>query len=72
MRIDQRTSCILYGWKIVPFGEDHYVLTADRCEDHPRLGSGPFARTSAIEVLDLVRGYAVTRSGTHYILANAR
>ena len=59
----------IFGWKIIPFGKGHYVLTADRVENHPRLGSGPFYRTSPIEVLDLVRGYAVTHSGTHYLLA---
>ncbi|MBD04029.1 MAG: hypothetical protein CME24_06755 [Gemmatimonadetes bacterium] len=59
----------IFGWKIIPFGEDHYVLTAERMEDHPRLGSGPLLRTSPIEVLDLARGFAVTRSGTHYALA---
>ena len=58
----------LYGWKIMPLGEDHYVLTAERCENHPRFGSGPLARSSPIEVLDLTRGYAITRSGTHYLL----
>ena len=59
----------IFGWKIIPFGEDYYVLTGERVENHPRLGSGPLLRTSPIEVLDLVRGYAVTRSGTHYALA---
>jgi len=58
----------IFGWKIIPFGED-YVLTAERFEDHPRLGSGPDLRTSPVEVLDLARGFAVTRSGTHYALA---
>jgi len=58
----------IFGWKVIPFGED-YVLTAERFEDHPRLGSGPDLRTSPVEVLDLTRGFAVTRSGTHYALA---
>ncbi len=60
----------IFGWKIIPFGEDYYVLTAERFENHPRLGSGDgLVRTSPIEVLDLTRGFAVTRSGTHYVLA---
>ena len=59
----------IFGWKITPIPQGHYVLTADRMENHPRLGSGPLLRTSPIEVLDLTRGYAVTRSGTHYLLA---
>ena len=59
----------IFGWKIIPFGEG-YVLTAERFENHPRLGSGDgLVRTSPIEVLDLTRGFAVTRSGTHYALA---
>ena len=59
----------IFGWKIIPFGtSEDYVLTAERFEDHPRLGSGSDIRTSPIEVLDLARGYAITRSGTHYAL----
>jgi len=60
----------IFGWKVIPIGESQrgYALTAERMEDHPRLGSGPLVRTSPIEVLDLARGYAVTRSGTHYVL----
>ena len=58
----------IYGWKVVPFREG-YALTADRFEDHPRLGSGEHLLTSPVEVLDLARGFAVTRSGTHYALA---
>lgn len=58
----------IFGWKIIPFGEDEAVLTAERFENHPRLGSGSDIRTSPIEVLDLARGYAITRSGTHYAL----
>jgi hypothetical protein len=59
----------IFGWKITQTPSGHYVLTADRVENHPVLGSGPFCRTSPIEVLDLTRGFAVTRSGTHYVLA---
>ena len=58
----------IFGWKIIPFGEAEAVLTAARFENHPRLGSGSDIRTSPIEVLDLARGYAITRSGTHYAL----
>tara|TARA_Y100001951_G_C11136711_1_gene181252 strand:+ start:327 stop:533 length:207 start_codon:yes stop_codon:yes gene_type:complete len=64
----------IFGWKVeLIYGRYH--LTADRFEDHPRLGSGGVEepgsfRTSPIEVIDLVRGYAVTRSGTHYELVN--
>jgi len=57
----------VFGWKIVPYCGG-YALTADRCENHPRLGSGPLWRTSTLEVVDLRRGYAVTHSGTHYDL----
>ena len=62
----------VFGWKVeLIYGRDH--LTADRFEDHPRLGSSGHddegrLTTSPIEVIDLVRGYAVTRSGTHYEL----
>tara|TARA_B110001454_G_scaffold72950_1_gene70670 strand:+ start:413 stop:616 length:204 start_codon:yes stop_codon:yes gene_type:complete len=61
------------GWK-VELINGRYHLTADAFSDHPRLGSSGHddegrLTTSPLEVLDLARGYAVTRSGTHYLLA---
>ena len=59
----------IFGWQVVPIGEGAYRLSAERFEGHPRLADGGSLWTSPIEVLDLTRGFAVTRSGTHYELA---
>ena len=69
------TITVLYGWKIVPSGYteegvDTYILTADSFENHPLLGDGGEGfRSGWIRLIDLERGFAITKSGTRYALA---
>ena len=68
--------CTLYGWKIEASGHkrgpgdegEAYVLTAREFTGHPALGDGMDFRSGWIEIIDLERGFAITKSGTRYAL----
>ena len=67
----------LYGWKLIPSGHkrepfdegEAYVLTAREFTGHPLLGDGEDFRSGWVEIVDLERGFAITKSGTRYSLA---